>query len=49
MGGVLSLKWQFMMHDEMMSINPFGHKGVGDLSGVSEMFSHQPHSPQDDA
>jgi hypothetical protein len=24
--------------DEMMSISPFGHKAVGDLSGVSEMY-----------
>jgi hypothetical protein len=30
----------------MMSISPFGPKAVvGDLSGVSEMYSHQSHSP----
>jgi hypothetical protein len=29
----------------MMSISPFGHKAVGDLSGVSETYSHKPHSP----
>jgi hypothetical protein len=29
----------------MMSISPFGYKAVGDLSGVSEMYSHLPHSP----
>jgi hypothetical protein len=29
----------------MMSISPFGHKAVGDISGVSEMYSHQSHSP----
>jgi hypothetical protein len=29
----------------MMMMSPFGHKAVGDLSGVSEMYSHQPHSP----
>jgi hypothetical protein len=26
----------------MMIIGPFGHKAVGDLSGVSETYSHQP-------
>ena len=29
----------------MMSISPFSHKAVGDLSRVSEMYSHQQHSP----
>jgi len=24
----------------MMSVSPFGHKAVGNLSGVSEMYSH---------
>jgi hypothetical protein len=27
----------------MMSISPFGHKAVGDLSGVSETYSHHHH------
>jgi hypothetical protein len=29
----------------MMMISPFGHKAVGDLSGVSETYSRQSHSP----
>ena len=29
----------------LMSISPFGHKAVGNLSGVRAMYSPQPHSP----
>jgi hypothetical protein len=29
----------------MMSISPLCHKVVGDLSGISETYSHHPHSP----
>jgi hypothetical protein len=33
-----------MMMMMMMKISPFGHKAVGDLSGVSETYSRQLHS-----